>query len=510
MVNTKYIYVNSRYLLHSERFFFNSDISVSSIMNRIYLCMACMLFLFTDIDIYSWFTMLAWSNMNNYIISFDIFYIIFFFYLFFSIYLHIVHTTFKLSIPYIFSIYKGCLLNSNIYLVGCTHYLSGIKTIYRVKNIILIIIYIGLLYYFGLIFVDYLQYNVLEKFYVSMNVRSLFSGYRVYEYIICQYFENAAGYSYHSGNLFLSIVDLSTNIKIINMLYDISMYQCCIYNMVIFGLFFFLNFYTIYSKNLRLLSINKLFIIYNYMIYFIYFLYIKFWILWIIILLIIIFINIPHYFLNIYYYILHYVYLDGLLNLFINSVLFRIILIFKYASYIYYSLFGNIILDDDIMWGMMDVSKVKVSNMAYVTNHHMYYEFSDVTSFYSDIYRNEIISIYYLLWSCVNISILFIYDCIEIFSFIFNIDKLISCGYIWCGIVDIVRLSIKVDPLVFFNSLELYKFFDGEHVWVLNNNSDVESIISMYSLSPLFIGYFKNNNLVKHIKKALMFLFYKD
>ena len=100
--------IDTRFLVHSERFFANSNTSVSSIMNRIYLCIAIILLLLLDINISDLFdnsgTLYIYDTYNilQYYYNIEYIWLVLITYFVYSIFFHIYY-----NISKFFNIYIG-------------------------------------------------------------------------------------------------------------------------------------------------------------------------------------------------------------------------------------------------------------------------------------------------------------------------------------------------------------------------------------------------------------------
>lgn len=164
--------VDSRYLIHSERFFFNSSISIASIMNRIYLFIIGCILLLGDVSIY--------ESVNDYTFSFSGFYMdkdlldfcaygisMYIIYIFIS---HIIEYFVKFISLYMFTFFKK-VLDRNILLSLFIkydiykHYSNVLK-----YNNLKVLFYLFMLICFSYYVVSSVLYTdiyILSRFYIS-------------------------------------------------------------------------------------------------------------------------------------------------------------------------------------------------------------------------------------------------------------------------------------------------------------------------------------------------------
>lgn len=370
----KTYYNKGRYLVHSERFFFFSDISMSSIMNRIYLCLLGIMVLFFDYSAYEYInTGLNILNINTYTIyiscgTYDLFEYVSYI---FIIYIMLTHSFEYLS-KYIFmfsSIFLKINITENI---GVTlyRYLIYIKDSYRsntytfrnfffYKNIYLVyILLIFFLYYFiFLLMHSYINtdINILSIFYIESlsfgMCRGGFSKYNFWDGLnSISYFSEIYGFSYFSNFDYSNYVNISYLYLLFKTHYDY------IYMLVFIFFYFCFNFHinNFYKSYIKYFIIN--YIIYVYM--FIYTLYKSLFIKYLI------------YFVGfiLLYFICYYLslsavhYIDVFSNmlsvfninilecLFSNAYLNKLFDMYRLLNIYYFSLWGYIIDNSKMFW----------------------------------------------------------------------------------------------------------------------------------------------------------------
>lgn len=217
--------VDNRYLLHSERFFIATGVSVSSIMNRIYLLLFILLVLLLD---FSNFEVIGVGSMGGDVIiashkfvqlcsSYDSVVVIMTIYAVFSIYTH----TFEYTLKYFYRVARLAeVVRSDHYALCFNIYIYVypvcVNCLYNLKLVIRIIVVFGvsvsIVYYCLYVFVYRCDVYVLSYFITTHLGRDLYSGAsNTYGYISMQwasYFTELFGFSLYNMSDLSTISDI--------------------------------------------------------------------------------------------------------------------------------------------------------------------------------------------------------------------------------------------------------------------------------------------------------------
>jgi len=269
MFKLNYTFISSRHLLHSERFFANSDVSVSSIMNRIYLCIIGIIILLLDINILeiisescSMFSNCS-SNISTVSNYSDIFTIIFVLYFIFTIFCHTSEQSIKfISImlsAFSISIFRNFSMMPIFY-----KYLINLSSTYRLNFYILlkcaicISIVICSFYYLIFILIKTSEFHVIHHYFnSSLTYGGVYCGRTysatMYRLMILSYTNELIGFNNFSP------LDLSTNSIVIYIYLFIIFIKNILYLLSIISIYL----YFMYSNLSRNRGIFKFWDIFN-------------------------------------------------------------------------------------------------------------------------------------------------------------------------------------------------------------------------------------------------------
>lgn len=276
-VNTATTCVSSRYLVHSERFFANSYVSVGSIMNRIYLMLILLIICMLNLDL------LEFSNIAKYLCfsyvstiasvgtSFDGFIYLVFLFILYSLICH----TIEASLKYL-GTYVDSTVSTNIKLGSIYFFFSTIMSpFYFYKNFRI------LLYTVFLVLVLFIYVSIAPSCYIQVVDKSLVNilteglGTNGYGYSgISNRLQSLSLFCFSEGFNLLSVLDFSFISKLYCIYYKWAILVIYMYLFVIIvGLYYHLNFsgmfIRIYSSGRYIYNItyNYIIVVYLHSIY---------------------------------------------------------------------------------------------------------------------------------------------------------------------------------------------------------------------------------------------------
>jgi hypothetical protein len=475
--------IDTRFLVHSERFFANSNTSVSSIMNRIYLCIAIILLLLLDINISDLFdnsgTLYIYDTYNilQYYYNIEYIWLVLITYFVYSIFFHIYY-----NISKFFNIYIGqynfikYFINNSIVVTIIVKLLMYKYTFDYVISILfymcffMFILYTGIYYYTN--YTIFFEFENLFKVYIGLNTRSSFGG-STYEFMLSNFF-HIMQYYCEFGSNYISMYDLTTNSKIINLYMGIILYKFHIYIILVIVLYISLNkqittkLYNVYSYGYIIIYLyRKLFnILYSYLLYignynFKYFS--------IIIYTLILFYVFTHRYTCVYDYILYNIIYNNISNIglygYFSYIYPYIIYIIKILYSSYYDIFNNLVLNDTLMWGYVDWFKYGSLNEGFIFYLLTFlFEFRTNTSIYNNLNLIELVSIEYNIFDMIRSTV---------GIYMFNLDYGINNIFI----ISNWPIKIPIKDNIILDSALQNIIFDGENYWT----KCYPSVIKTYS-----------------------------